>query len=238
MANPWFRLYHEFAHDPKVQRLSETDQRRYIMLLCMRCCNGDVTLQDEDVTFTLRIPMIDWIDTKVVLLEAKLIDKDNKPTAWEKRQYKSDSSAARVAKHRTLHKVDSNGDVTLQKRQSNVLEQNRTDTEQIQIKTLVAEGQRNCPHEEIIKIYHEELSILPSVKIWNDQRRKLLQSRWKEDVKRQDLDYWRRFFRYVSKSDYLTGKINGFTANLEWLCKSSNFVKVIEGNYENKEKAA
>ena len=44
MANQWFRLYAEFAHDPKVQMLSEVDQRRYIMLLCMRC-NGDVTLQ-------------------------------------------------------------------------------------------------------------------------------------------------------------------------------------------------
>ncbi len=37
MSNAWFRLYHEFSADPKVQMLSEADQRRYIMLLCMRC---------------------------------------------------------------------------------------------------------------------------------------------------------------------------------------------------------
>ena len=29
----WFRMYAEFATDPKVQMLSEADQRRYIMLL-------------------------------------------------------------------------------------------------------------------------------------------------------------------------------------------------------------
>ena len=47
MANPWFRMYHELAVDPKVQMLSEIDQRRYLMLLCLRCCNGDVTLQQR-----------------------------------------------------------------------------------------------------------------------------------------------------------------------------------------------
>ena len=46
MANPWFRLYSEFATDPKVQMMSESYQRRFIMLLCIRC-NGDVTLQKQ-----------------------------------------------------------------------------------------------------------------------------------------------------------------------------------------------
>jgi hypothetical protein len=99
MANPWFRLYSEFATDPKVQMLSETDQRRYIMLLCMRCSNGDVTLQDEFVTFQLRINIEDWLITKAILIKQNLITELNNPTAWDKRQFVSDTSAARVAKH-------------------------------------------------------------------------------------------------------------------------------------------
>ena len=55
MANAWFRMYSEFATDPKVQMLSEADQRRYMMLLCLRCSNALVTLHDEEIAFQLRI---------------------------------------------------------------------------------------------------------------------------------------------------------------------------------------
>lgn len=137
MANPWFRMYAEFANDPKVQRLSEADQRRFVMLLCIRCSNGDVTLHetlhDENVTFQLRISDEEWQATKATLLSKNLIDKDNNPTSWDKRQFTSDVSAARVAKHRALHKKECNGDVTLQKQKSNVLDTDTdTDTEKKQ----------------------------------------------------------------------------------------------------------
>lgn len=52
-GNPWLRLYAEFAHDPKVQMMSEQMQRRLIMLMCMRCSNAK--LDDELVGFYLRI---------------------------------------------------------------------------------------------------------------------------------------------------------------------------------------
>lgn len=105
MANPWFRMYHEFSTDPKVQMLSEANQRRFVMLLCMRCCNGDETLHDEAVAFQLRISNEEWATTKTTLVSKHLIDNDNKPIAWNKRQYESDSSTARVAKHRENKKL-------------------------------------------------------------------------------------------------------------------------------------
>ena len=131
MSNPWFRLYAEFAHDPKVQILSEQDQRRLIMVLCMRC-NGDVTLQDKHVTFQLRITHQEWAITKALFIESGFIDSDNNVLNWDKRQYVSDSSAARVARHRALHKT-----VTVTPCNVTVTPpeqiQNRTDTEQNQI---------------------------------------------------------------------------------------------------------
>lgn len=107
---PWFRMYHEFATDPKVQMLSEADQRRFIMLLCLRCCNGDVTLQDVTIAFQLRITEPEWLDTKSRLIAKNLISKDNKPIAWEKRQMLSDDSKSRVYKWREKQKRNSNGD--------------------------------------------------------------------------------------------------------------------------------
>jgi len=108
MANPWFRMYAEFAMDPKVQMLNEADQRRFVMLLCLRCSNDGVTLQDEEVAFQLRISSEQWAATKAVFLEKKLIGTDNAPRAWDKRQYRSDSSAERVSRHRAKKKQESN----------------------------------------------------------------------------------------------------------------------------------
>tara|TARA_R110000782_G_scaffold151591_1_gene244258 strand:- start:295 stop:957 length:663 start_codon:yes stop_codon:yes gene_type:complete len=101
-------MYHEFATDPKVQMLSEVDQRRFIMLLCLKCCNGDVTLQCNEIAFQLRVTEAEWQATKARLIDKGLIDEDGKPEAWDKRQYVSDSSAERVRKHRENKKRYSN----------------------------------------------------------------------------------------------------------------------------------
>lgn len=94
----------------------------------------------------------------------------------------------------------------------------------------------DCPHQEIVNVYHEILPELPRVKILTDKRKQLLKTRWREDEKRQDLEFWRRFFNYIRTSDFLMGKANGFQASFEWLITSQNFVKVIEGNYDNRSK--
>ena len=83
MANPWFRVYAEFATDPKVQMMSEADQRRYLMVLCLRC-NGDATLQDSEVVFQLCISNEDWAISKVLFLFKNFISDDNKLIVWDK----------------------------------------------------------------------------------------------------------------------------------------------------------
>ena len=108
MANQWFRMYSEFANDPKVQMMSEAYQRRFIMVLCLRCSNAHVTLHDTEVAFQLRISNEEWLETKSVFIAKGLIDDDNTPTAWDKRQFASDSSAERVARHRAKKKQEEN----------------------------------------------------------------------------------------------------------------------------------
>ena len=100
----------------------------------------------------------------------------------------------------------------------------------------------DCPHEQIIEFYHELLSTLRRVRDWTPGRRKLLRARWRENPEHRSLDWWRGFFTYVSASDFLMGRTIGrggqsFEADLEWLIRPKNFVKVLEGNYENKEQA-
>ena len=99
-------MYAEFAADPKVQMMSEADQRRFVMVLCLRCGNDNVTLQDDEVAFQLRISNDEWARTKALFLQKGLIKEDNTPTAWDRRQFVSDSSAERVRKHRDKKKKE------------------------------------------------------------------------------------------------------------------------------------
>ena len=108
----WFRLYAEFSTDPKVQMLSEVVQRRYLMILCLRCSNGDVTLHDSEVAFQLRISHDEWVETKRELIGKNLVCDDNKPVAWDRRQFASDTSAERVAAFRARQKKQCNVTVT------------------------------------------------------------------------------------------------------------------------------
>lgn len=130
MANPWFRLYSEFAHDPKIQMLPEAMQRRYVMLLCLRCSETLETLHETEIAFQLRLTEAELIETKQLFINKNFIDKHWKILNWDKRQFVSDSSTMRVRKYRDKKKQPSNADETLQKRQSNAID---TDTEQKQI---------------------------------------------------------------------------------------------------------
>jgi hypothetical protein len=94
----------------------------------------------------------------------------------------------------------------------------------------------DCPHEQIIAIYHEVLPQCPRVKTWGEPSRKVLRARWREDKDRQDLGWWKEFFAGVATSDFLTGKVNGsksepFVASLNWLLKPMNMEKVLNGTY-------
>jgi hypothetical protein len=122
-------MYSEFASDPKVQSMSEAMQRRLMMLLCLRCSNTLVTLQDDEIAFALRISTEELAETKALFLRKGFVNEAWEIANWDKRQFVSDSSAVRVARHRANKKQEaeqaSNVTVTPQI-------QNRTDTEQNQ----------------------------------------------------------------------------------------------------------
>lgn len=96
----------------------------------------------------------------------------------------------------------------------------------------------DCPHQQIIALYHEILPMCPQVRDWTPARAQQLRARWNEDDSRQNLDYWRRFFEYVKSCGFLVGnqpnpQRRPFFADLEWLTKSANFTKIRERKYES-----
>ena len=196
MANPWFRMYAEFATDPKVQMMTETMQRRYVMLLCMRCSNDLVTLHDEEVAFQLRISAEEMAETKALFIKKGFVDSAWNVLNWDKRQFASDTSNARVAKHRALQKEkqkeQGNGDVTLQKQKANALDTD-TDTDIKEDKSSLSastnptddetdDGVPPCPFDKLIDSYKKHLPELPDVRrslFAGGKNGKAMRSRWR-----------------------------------------------------------
>ena len=95
-----------------------------------------------------------------------------------------------------------------------------------------------CPYQGIVDLYHSLLPGLPRVKELTAARKGYLKARWMENSDRQSLSWWESFFKtYVLPSDFLQGRVPGrdggkpFKADLEWLTRPNNFVKVHEGRY-------
>jgi len=133
MALPWFRLYTEFASDPKIQILAFEDQRHYVMLLCLK---GAGTLDSKAppayrerlIAKALGLDPSSGAEAKRRLIEAGLIDKNWQPVKWDERQFKSDYSTLRVREFR--QKRACNVSETFQKRSETVRDtESDTDTD-------------------------------------------------------------------------------------------------------------
>jgi len=140
----WFRMYSEFATDPKVQMMPEPMQRRLVMLFCFQCQNGNVsetfheTERETALAFFMRITVEELRETKAAFAARNFIDDAWNIRAWSKRQYASDSSTARVRDFRSRQKCNATFHETPPKRSSNAPEQNRTE----QRKALVQQAAR------------------------------------------------------------------------------------------------
>lgn len=235
MSNPWFRMYSEFSHDPKVQMLSESMQRRYIMVMCMRCSNSLVTLHETEIAFHLRITDAELAETKALFVSKGFIDLQWNLLNWEKRQFVSDTSKARVAKHRALQKekqaTEGNGDVTLLKRNDNALDTD-TDTEQIVAKATLSPAKLpTCPSQSLVDLYHETLPELPSVRLMDDGRKRALSTFWKWvlNSKRSDgsprastaaeaFAWIAEYFKRARDNDFLMGRMTQVGSHANWKC--------------------
>lgn len=96
-----------------------------------------------------------------------------------------------------------------------------------------------CPHQKIIDLYHEILPSARRIRDWTPSRQAALRARWRERAERRRLEWWSEFFGYISRCDFLMGKVHTqgrrpFEVSLDWILKPENFVKIMEGAYEEK----
>ena len=90
---PWFKLFHEWSVDPKVQALSERDQRRMIMIMCF-ACRGDAPNLDL-WAFAMRVRPSELRLTVQRLRAIAFLDDDLQIRNWAERQGKSEAQRKR-----------------------------------------------------------------------------------------------------------------------------------------------
>jgi hypothetical protein len=88
------------------------------------------------------------------------------------------------------------------------------------------------PFEEIQKIYNDKCSLLPKATLLSDKRKTSIKNRF---IAYKDISIFETLFTKAAASKFLNGdNNNNWTANFDWLLNENNMIKVLEGNYDNK----
>ena len=146
----WFRFYDDAVNDPKVQRLEPKLFKAWINMLCLASKNDGWLPSIDDVAFSLRLSEEEAGQVVDGLISSGLLDEiDGRccPHNWHERQYKSDSSAERMKRHRDKKRDDppvTNSDVTSD---VTVTVQNRTETD--------TEAEQKEPREDALSVAFE-----------------------------------------------------------------------------------
>ena len=138
----------------------------------------------------------------------------------------------RVAKHRERKKLECNvtSNVT-------VTQCNATDIDidkDIDIKDIskdISSKKTEC--ENIVSLFNSICVSLSKVQKLSDKRLKILKTR----LKTYSTDDFRKVFEKAEASDFLSGRNGAWGGcGFDWLIIESNMIKVLEGNYDNKNK--
>lgn len=97
-----------------------------------------------------------------------------------------------------------------------------------------------CPTEQLIELYHKHLPMLPRCEVISPKRKTSLSARWREvcvEDKVENVEHGTRIFESIfsraARSKFLTGKKTDWRATFDWLIAPTNFVKVVEGSYDD-----
>ena len=93
----------------------------------------------------------------------------------------------------------------------------------------------NIDYKRIINLYHSLCPSFPRIRMLSDARKQKLRIRFQDEMK-SDISLLESIFRKMEESKFLRGdNKNGWKASFDWLFENSkNWVKVVEGNYDNR----
>lgn len=215
-------------------------------------------LRDRVIALKLGLQGDAFSNAKKRLIEVGLIDSNWQPVNWDKRQPLSDSGAERTRRYRE-RRAQKACDVTVTSpsRHCDGLEEeveaeraslprkehgeegpSPTTMDVPPVDSLTSPASDDpapCPYAAIVAKYHAELPMCRRVEQLTPSRKAAMRARWRNEL--PTLQAFGNYFADVRGSPFLTGRVDGrdgrppFVADLDWLLRPSNFVKVLEGKY-------
>ncbi len=91
-----------------------------------------------------------------------------------------------------------------------------------------------CPFDGIVAAYQLALPMLAKVSKLTPTRRAQLLRRWDEDPERQNLAWWRAYFKRAATSDFLTGRTSNdrnWRPTIDFFLQPKSMTNIIEGAY-------
>ena len=97
--------------------------------------------------------------------------------------------------------------------------------------TVTPEARARVNYEQIKDLFNDICISLPRVTSLSDKRKQAIKAR----LNKYTVEQFKEMFTKAEASTFLKGGNNrNWQANFDWLIKDSNFVKVLDGNYDDK----
>ena len=94
-------------------------------------------------------------------------------------------------------------------------------------------GRKKVDYQQIVELYNAICKSFPRCTTLSEKRKKAISAR----LKTYSVDDIKRCFEKAEESNFLKGGNNrNWSANFDWLMNDSNMAKVLDGNYDNREK--
>jgi len=87
-------------------------------------------------------------------------------------------------------------------------------------------------YDDIVETFNSICVSFPKVTKLSEARKKAIKARLSGGYSKDDFE---KVFSNAENSDFLKGKNTEWQANFDWLIKETNMIKVLEGNYANKD---
>ena len=267
----WFRVYHGMPQDAKLQVIAKRTKQPMSSVVSVWLCLLEAASRHEPRGIAEvdpeQIAVVQDMEMEVVqgIIQAfsdkGMIDKNNRLTAWDKRQYATSTERSRKfreekkqdatpcnTKKQQATSVNSSEQKSSKKRpdtESDTDTDSRTDSEKEKNtdkknrereEKEEREKEKHKIAEQMLQIWNAEVQsklTKDQKAILTPQRKELLCKRWEEDFQ-QDFRAWQYYCEVIGSSDFCLGKIEGkgWTIDLTWAIQSSEHVaKILEGGF-------
>ena len=117
-------------------------------------------------------------------------------------------------------------------KKENIKERKKVDSQNSP--TFVATATQKVDYSKLLEFFNQTISesgsVIKEIRQLTERRKLAIQARARENGKESLMEV----IKQAAKSDFLNGRNDrGWVADFDWLMRPNNFVKVLEGNYNN-----